>query len=285
MARTQPGSIDQTKGTAMINQFSFDADADEVAYYYDSHPTEEDLMSETSYHAVVIHYLIEVLHWLFAERTCAIYDNLGFYQTRQTHEHPLVPDIAVLLDTAFRHARSLRLTDQSPHPQVVFEIASEETWRKDMTVKPLQYVHMGVEEYIFYDPNVPPLWKVRPQRLRVWHRDEQQGLLLPVAAGIDGRVWSEHLSSWLVPDGTLLRLVDQQGHLRLTQAEAEAQRAKAEARRANLAERRAKTETQRAETEARRAETEARRAETEARRAALLAEKLRSLGIDPDQVA
>jgi hypothetical protein len=38
------------------------------------------------------------------------------------------------------------------------------------------------------------------------------------------------------------------------------------------------------EAEARRAEVEAQRAEAEARRAHVLAEKLRSLGIDPDQV-
>ncbi len=30
---------------------------DEVAYYYDFHPTEEDLMGETSVHADLVHYL------------------------------------------------------------------------------------------------------------------------------------------------------------------------------------------------------------------------------------
>ena len=60
--------------------------------------------------------------------------------------------------------------------------------------------------------------------------------------GPDGRLWSVQLDSWLVPDREYLRLYDRQGHLRLTQAEAEA------------------------------------------RRAQTLAEKLRSLGIDPDQL-
>ena len=34
---------------------------DEVAYYYDSHPTKEDLMGETSLHASLIDYLKAVL--------------------------------------------------------------------------------------------------------------------------------------------------------------------------------------------------------------------------------
>ena len=59
-----------------------------------------------------------------------------------------------------------------------------------------------------------------------------------------------------MPDVANLRLYDHAGQLRLTHAEAEAQRADAAFQ----------------------------RAETEARRAQALAEKLRSLGIDPDQI-
>ncbi len=65
----------------------------------------------------------------------------------------------------------------------------------------------------------------------------------------DGSLWSPGLESWLVPDGAALRLYDRNGQMRLTRAEAEAQRAEAEIRRSQA-----------------------------------LAEKLRSLGIDPDQV-
>jgi len=33
----------------------------EVMYYYDFHPTLEDLMGETAVHAALVHYLMEVL--------------------------------------------------------------------------------------------------------------------------------------------------------------------------------------------------------------------------------
>ena len=71
-----------------------------------------------------------------------------------------------------------------------------------------------------------------------------------------GSLWSPHLESWLVPDGATLRLYDHAGQMRLTHAEAEARRAEAAFQQAAM----------------------------EARRAHALAQKLRSPGIDPDQI-
>lgn len=50
----------------------------EVDYYYDSHPTVEDLMGETSFHADLVHYLVDVLKWPLRGHVCAIYENLNF---------------------------------------------------------------------------------------------------------------------------------------------------------------------------------------------------------------
>jgi hypothetical protein len=62
-------------------------------------------------------------------------------------------------------------------------------------------------------------------------------------------VWSFYLNSFLVPDGQYLRLYDRYGQMRLPKDEAETLRAEAEARKSQA-----------------------------------FAEKLRSLGIDPDQI-
>jgi|SRR5216684_2806673 len=230
----------------------------EVEYYYDSHPTLEDLMGETSFHASLSRYLMQVLEWLYRGQTCAIYENLNFYQTQNPREYPLAPDIALIKGAEARHLRSWKIGKTGPAPQVVFEIASEETWKKDVEEKPLKYALMGVEEYYFYDPDesATPGWKHSPQRLMGWHYQKPRGAITEMTPDAQGRLWSPHLESFLVPEGELLRLYDRNGHLRLTQAE---------------------TETRRAENEA-----EARRAE--AKRAKVLAEKLRSLGIDPDHL-
>jgi hypothetical protein len=78
----------------------------------------------------------------------------------------------------------------------------------------------------------------------------------------DGSLWSQELASFLLPDGQLLRLADRNRQRRLTEAEARAQQLEVEAA-------------------ARWEEAAARQAAE--RRAEALAEKLRSLGVDPDQ--
>ena len=231
---------------------------DEVAYYYDSHPTQEDLMGETRVHSALVHYLMEVLTHLFRGQLCALYENFNFYQTANPGEHPLAPDIAVIKGIQEQDLRSWRVGKTGPAPHVVFEIASEETWNKDLEEKPERYALMGVKEYFAYDPNKRPLRRTRTgtRRLYGWQLDPERRVMRELPTGPDGRIWSFHLESWLVPDDSYLRLYDNQGNLRLTAAEAEA----------------------------REKEAAIRLAEAEAKRAEALAEKLRSLGIDPDQI-
>ena len=215
---------------------------DEVAYYYDSHSTEEDLMGETSFHADLVNYLLEVLKWLFHGRLYAIYDNLNFYQTTNYKEYPIAPDIAIIKGIAHRSMRSWRVGKSGPAPQIVFEIASEETWKKDLEEKPWKYARMGVQEYFAYDPHELPLPASKNRRLFGWQLNRDSQVMQEMRPAPDGSLWSASLESWLVPDGATLRLYDRNGQVRLTYAEAEA------------------------------------------RRAQVLAEKLRSLGIDPDQL-
>jgi Uma2 family endonuclease len=230
---------------------------DEVKYYYDSHSTQEDLMGETAFHRALVHYLIEVLTRLFQGQLCALYGNLNMYQTDNTMEYPMAPDVAVIKGVAYQPTtRSWRVGKSGPAPQVVFEIASEETWKKDLMEKPGKYVRMGVQEYFAYDPHEFPLPASRNRRLFGWQLDRPSQTMREMPPGRNGSLWSHHLQSWLVPDGATLRLYDDNSQIRLTSAEAEAQQRQLEAQRADAAVRQAKA----------------------------LAEKLRSLGIDPDQI-
>ena len=232
-------------------------------------------MGETAVHAYLVRYLMEVLIWQFHGQSCAVYDNLNFYQTSNRKEYPLAPDIAVIKGVTFRFVRSWRVGKTGPAPQVVFEFASEETWHNDLEEKPLKYAQMGVKEYFAYDPNDPPINRQSARRLWGWRLDKSSGQMRELAVYPDGRLWSQHLESYLVPDREYLRLYDGQGVLRLTRAEAEAKRAEEEARRAAMeAEARQAAERQAA------MEAEARQAAE--RRAEVLDEKIRALGIDAD---
>ncbi len=257
---------------------------DEVVYYYDLHPTEEDLMGETFLHRMLVEYLMDILLWLFHGQRCAIYANLNFYQTAEYKEEPLAPDIAVIKGMDVQNVTSWRVGKTGPAPHVVFEIASAKTWKNDIYEKPRQYALMGVQEYFAYDPNELLLDREASSRLTGWQLDVTQQRMQEMPLRPDGSLWSMQLDSLLVPGGQYLYLSDRQGRLRLTQAQAEAQRAEAEKRRADTEARRAEAEKRRADTEAQAKQVEARRAEAEKRRTEALAEKLRSLGIDPDQV-
>lgn len=264
---------------------------DEVEYYYDSHSTEEDLMGETDFHHALIHYLIEVLTWLFHGQRCAIYGNLNFYQTSDPKEYPSAPDIAVIKGIAHRPIRSWRVGKSGPAPQIVFEIASEETWKKDLREKPAKYAEMGVQEYFAYDPNEFPLPASKNRRLFGWQLDTSGRSMREMQPRSDGSLWSPILESWLVPDRTILRLYDRTNHMRLTHAEFADQRAEIADQRADFAMQQAEEEARRVQAEAQRADAAVQQAEAEAMRAKaameqarVLAEKLRSLGIDPDQL-
>ena len=258
---------------------------DEVMYYYDSHSTQEDLMGETAFHRALVHYLIEVLNWLFHEQLCAIYGNINMYQTANVVEYPMAPDVAVIKGVAYQPTiRSWRVGKSGPAPQVVFEIASEETWKKDLAEKPPRYARMGVQEYFAYDPHEFPLPTSKNRRLFGWQLDLDSQTMREMPPGPNGSLWSHYLQSWLVPDGATLRLYDYNGQMRLMYGEFEAQQKQAEARHALSEAQRADAAVQQAEIEAKRAQAEAQRADAAVQQAEALAEKLRSLGIDPDQI-
>lgn len=222
-------------------------------------------MGESTLHHVLIHYLEEVVTWLFHHQACSVQVNLNFYVTNDEDEYPIVPDVAVIKGVPFRHELSWRIGVTGPAPQVVFELASDKTWKRDLEEKPNIYAQIGVQEYYAFDPYEPPLplSRRKGRRLFGWHLDADTGLMRQVPPQSDGGLWSPQLNSWLKPDGMYLRLYDRSGRRRLTEKEVD--KAKAEAA-------------------IRQMQAEAARAEQEARRAEAFAEKLRALGIDPDQL-
>jgi Uma2 family endonuclease len=229
-------------------------------------------MGESRPHAALVAYLKQVLEWLFRHQACAIYEHFNFFQTSDEQEYPLAPDVALIKGVSQSPDISWRMGVYGPAPQVVFEIASPKTWVRDLGEKPAQYAAMGVQEYYAYDPyqTLLPLSRRRGGRLFGWQLDKDAGLMQKMIPGPGGRLWSQHLDSLLVPDGSYLRLYDRYGNLRLTQGEAEAQARQAAERHAE------------AEAQARRFAE--RRAEAEAEKARTIAEKLRALGIDPEHL-
>jgi Uma2 family endonuclease len=162
-------------------------------------------------------------------------------------------------------------------PQVVFEILSPGNTQTEMEKKLLFYERHGVGEYYIYDPD--------SNELRGWLRTE------------DGLEALDPIANWVSPQlgirfdlsREVLQIHRPDGEPFLSYAEI-AQRAEQERQRAEQEHQRAEQEHQRAEQERQRAEQERQRAEQvetaleqERQRSHALAERLRAMGIDPDQ--
>ena len=168
------------------------------------------------------------------------------------------PDVMVVLDhPAGPRSSYLQWQEKGRCPQVVFEFLSKSNSAGEMMEKLEFYSDMGCDEFYIYDYQRGVFRAFqRPSNaneaglstVKAQADSTWKSPLLGMTFGLfeDGRLWVRR------PDGKLM--------------ETQRQIAK------------------RAEAESRRAEAEARRAETEARRAAVMAAKLRELGIDPDQI-
>ncbi|MEW5987614.1 MAG: Uma2 family endonuclease [Chloroflexota bacterium] len=64
----------------------------------------------------------------------------------------VAPDVLVAFDVPKGIRRSYRIWDEGKAPDVIFEIASEGTWRADVTWKRGLYMGLGVREYFLFDP-------------------------------------------------------------------------------------------------------------------------------------
>ena len=260
----------------------FEQTLEYIREYGDLFVLEDEDVSQSAAHIATIHYLTPLLLWLFDGQNVGIADDFRFYQPG-IESSKVSPDIAVVdglvLDTS-NPLKSYGVGLDGPPPRVVFEVASESTWEKDLelSAKLGKYARMGIKEYFACDPNPEQVWEgewLARGRLTGWRLTPGTDTYTELKKDRSGRFKSEQLDSWLKMEVVVsgnrrnhwLRLYDLDGNLRLTAAEAEHQRAEVESRRAEVESRRAEVESRRAEVESRRAEVESRRAETENRRA------------------
>ena len=232
--------------------------------------TEDDTPVDNLFSERQMALLRETLYTSWAgpgeERTFVAMANVAIYATNFTP--PLVPDLLLSLDVTLpeepllKEHRSYFLWLYGKPPEVVIEIVSN---RKggELSNKLLDYARMGVAYYIVYDPE----GEISEEPLRIFTRqgahftETRAHWLAGVELGV--AIWRGVYGDMI---GDWLRWVDKRGELLATGPEAKAQ------------------EQQRAEQERQRAEQEQQRADQERRRADTLAEKLRELGINPDEL-
>jgi Uma2 family endonuclease len=213
------------------------------------------------------------LDWLFAhDSDVFVAGDLLWYPVEGNNTLCTAPDVLVAVGRPKGRRGSYKQWQEGNiPPQVVFEILSPSNRLTEMNKKQVFYNRYGVEEYYLYDPD--------HNDLSGWLRVEDAFEVIdPIADWVSPRLGIRFDLS-----GSELQIYRPNGQPFLSYAEI-SQQAEQERQRAEQEHQRAEQERQRAEQEHQRAEQERQRAEQERQRAERLAERLREMGIDPDQV-
>ncbi len=212
--------------------------------------------------------------------------DLFWYPIEGRNTIAVAPDVMVVFDRPKGDRLSYKQwVENNIPPQVIFEILSPSNTKTEMDRKLLFFDRYGVEEYYIYNPDT--------NELRGWLRGEE-GLdeLDPIADWVSPRMGirfdlSGEELQFIGPDGRRFisyAELDQMLEEEQQRVEEERQRAEEERQRAEEERQRAEEEHQRAEEERQRAEEAFALLDRERQKAQLLAEHLRSLGIDPDEL-
>lgn len=196
--------------------------------YPESH--DED-MGETTVHIGLIADFLKMLQLFFAERKDVfVAANLNLYYEEGNPQSYKTPDLMVCFGIENRPRNVYKLWEEKQFPQVVFEAASEKTWRSDISEKHEFYENFGVEEYYLIDTE-----DYLPLPLIAFRREGERlkRLLLK-----EDRVFSPLLGLEIIHNGTEARLFDPnknqflptlvEATVRAEEAQAEIERLKAE---------------------------------------------------------
>jgi Uma2 family endonuclease len=212
-------------------------------------------MSETDFHSDAMVWLRDALRDYFAAAgrdDVYVGMNLLLYYEQGNPSGRRDPDVLVAKGVGNHKRLSFRVWEEKTAPQVVFEMSSPSTWREDLGAKRALYERLGVAEYFLFDPQGICL-DPRLQGFRL-----EQGVYIPLAAGVDGSLTSDELGLRFTVEEAMRRVSDlQTGAAVLTRSERadeEHDRAEQERRQAEQDRRRAEKEHDRADEEHRRSE-------------------------------
>jgi Uma2 family endonuclease len=272
-----------------------------AAEYVAAMPDASQLLSEepemeTSLHFAQLAFLVAILEWLWRDRQdFFIGANLSVYFSREQLKSRDFrgPDFFLVKGTEPHPRKSWVVWEEGgKYPDLIIELLSDSTEEIDREIKlELYQDRFRTPEYFWFSPEKLEFvgWKLvdgKYQRIEPNEKGWLWSAVLGLYLGVEsGKLRYFTLEGAKVASPQEEALINKKiAELEAARAEREAQRAEQEAQRAERETRRAEQEKQRAEQEKQRAEQEQQRAEQEQQRAERLAEKLRELGIDPEQV-
>ncbi len=251
----------------------------DITHDWDTNPyayqTEEELMPAGGTHGRILNYIVEILRIpLKSKELMLLMDTFMLYRNSEGVRKRIAPDL-LLMPFRSSEPSSYDLDKESP-PLAVFEVTSPKSHLKDLEENVPFYAGLGITSYLVVDA-ITPQSRLREQiGLHLWRNKKGLGLRMQpdtegyfhipemnvsVKASGNSLIFKDSLTGEILHDTEQLRQLIEKGQQCAEQ------------------------EKQRAEQEKQRAEQEKQRAEQEKQKTELLAAKLRSLGIDPDELA
>ena len=230
---------------------------------------------ESSLHYTQLLILVTCLEWLWRDREdFFIGANLSIYYSRQQLKNRDFrgPDFFLVKDTEKRPRLSWVIWEEDgKYPNVIIELLSDSTAKVDKGLKKQLYQNQfRTPEYFWFSPNT--------LELVGWRLTDSEYKSIP--ASENGWYWSQELGLYLGLFENMLRYFSVEGKLIPTPEEANLE----EIKQAEIARQSAEVEHKRAESEHQKAEFERQRADEAENKAAILAQKLRELGVEPDSL-
>jgi len=245
-------------------------------------------MTESDATRDYLFYAVEALRLYFKSRgSVYVSGNLFIYYEEGNPKAVISPDVFVVFGVSHRKRRSYKTWQENNKlPSFILEITSKSTKKQDQENKPKLYASLGVEEYFQYDPTAdylePQLQGARLvggsyEALPIQHTEEQIPYIHSQILGLDLQLRNSFKGIGIAPLPKALRFYDAQTD-RILPSQEEVLEERDDALQAlDSAEQRADSAEQRADSAEQRADSAEQRTEA-------LAEKLRSLGIDPDAI-
>ena len=230
-----------------------------VGYDDEGHPESDSAAVESDTHEDIRAYAVRALRIRYAARP-GFYtaSDMGLLFERGNRAAVMAPDLLVSFGAGDRRRPSYKLW-QEPVPDLVLELLSPKTWRRDVEAKPGLYEDLGVREFWLFDP-IDRL----PRAVNGWRLDTG-GTYAAVPTLPDGGCRSAVLGLDLVAHGDGFRFRDPAtGEILPDHAETAAALGASEAARHREAAARRTAEAARQREESARRAAEARVAELEA---------------------
>ena len=124
-----------------------------VGYDDDGYPFEDQTLSESTAHDDVLNYFRNAAFALLADRADAmVQQNLLILFEEGNRAAAIEPDVTVALGVGRHPRNSYKVWVEGQPPDLVVEGLSEETWRRDVDIKPALYRDLGVREFWQIDP-------------------------------------------------------------------------------------------------------------------------------------